>query len=316
MKKRDLLELVSLAALWGASFLFMRLGAAEFGPAALAFVRVAAASVLLLPFLAYRQQMPALRQHWRTILVVGITNSALPFMCFNYAALHINAGLSAVFNATSPLFGALFAWLWLKDRLDAPRIAGLLIGFGGVLWLVWDRAGLNTGSTGDAVPAIVACLAATVLYGFSASFTKRYLTGVPPMAVAAGSQAGAALCLAVPAFVWWPAQMPDAQAWGYALVLAVACTALAYLLYFRLIANVGPANAISVTFLIPVFAVVWGGIFLGEKVDLTMALGCAVILLGTSLVTGVLKLPGRPSRAAESLVSTHPSGAPDLNKMK
>lgn len=300
MRKLDLLELVSLAALWGASFLFMRLGAADFGPVALAFVRVAAASLLLLPLLAYRQQMPALRAHWRTILVVGLTNSALPFMCFNYAALHINAGLSAVFNATSPLFGALFAWLWLKDRLDPPRIAGLLIGFGGVLWLVWDRAGFKPGATGAAevVPAILACLAATVLYGFSASFTKRYLTGVPPMAVAAGSQAGAALCLAVPALVWWPAQMPGAEAWGHALVLAVACTALAYLLYFRLIANVGPANAISVTFLIPVFAVVWGGLFLGEKVDLTMALGCAVILLGTSLVTGVLKLTGWRARAA------------------
>lgn len=293
MKKSDLLELVTLAALWGASFLFMRLGAADFGPAPLAFVRVLAASALLLPLLAYRHQLPALRQHWRPLLLVGLTNSALPFLCFNYAALSINAGLSAVFNATTPLFGALFAWLWLKDRLDTSRIAGLAIGFGGVLWLVWDRAGLKPGASGvgDVAPAILACLAATVLYGFSASFTKRYLTGVPPMAAATGSQVSAALFLAVPAVVWWPTEMPGAQAWGYALVLAVACTALAYLLYFRLIANVGPANAISVTFLIPVFAVVWGGLFLSEKVDLIMALGCAVILLGTSLVTGVLKLP-------------------------
>jgi drug/metabolite transporter (DMT)-like permease len=300
MKKTDLLDLITLAALWGASFLFMRLGAADFGPVALAFVRVAAASALLLPLLAYRQHLPALRQHWRPLLLVGLTNSALPFICFNYAALTINAGLSAVFNATTPLFGAVFAWLWLKDRLDASRIAGLLIGFGGVLWLVWNRAGLKPAagdSTGVAL-AVLACLAATVLYGFSASFTKRYLTGVPPMAVAAGSQAGAALFLAVPALIWWPAQMPGAAAWGYALVLAVACTALAYLLFFRLIANVGPANAISVTFLIPVFAVVWGALFLGEKVDLTMALGCAVILLGTSLVTGVLKLPKTAAKAA------------------
>jgi drug/metabolite transporter (DMT)-like permease len=293
MKKTDLLELTALAALWGASFLFMRLGAADFGPAPLAFVRVLAASALLLPLLAFRQQLPALRQHWRPLLLVGLTNSALPFLCFNYAALSINAGLSAVFNATTPLFGALFAWLWLKDRLDTSRIAGLAIGFGGVLWLVWDRAGLRPGASGmgDVAPAVLACLAATVLYGFSASFTKRYLTGVPPMAAATGSQVSASLFLAVPAIVWWPAEMPGPQAWGYALVLAVACTALAYLLFFRLIANVGPANAISVTFLIPVFAVVWGGLFLGEKVDLIMALGCAVILLGTSLVTGVLKLP-------------------------
>lgn len=300
MKKADLVELVTLAALWGASFLFMRLGAGEFGPAPLAFVRVMAASLMLLPLLVYQGHLGVLRTHWRPILVVGITNSALPFLCFNYAALTINAGLAAVFNATSPLFGALFAWLWLKDKLDTARVAGLFIGFGGVLWLVWDRIGLTAGSAGatDVLPAILACLAATVLYGFSATYTKRYLTGVAPMAVATGSQAGAALVLAVPAAVWWPEQMPGAAAWGYALVLAVACTAVAYLLYFRLIAHVGPANAISVTFLIPVFAVVWGGLFLGERVDLTMALGCAVILLGTSLVTGVLKLPSRARQAA------------------
>jgi drug/metabolite transporter (DMT)-like permease len=288
VKRSDLLELISLAALWGASFLFMKLGAAEFGPVALSFVRVAGASALLLPLLAYQGQMPALRRHWPAILVVGITNSAVPFLCFNYAALSINAGLSAVFNATSPLFGAVIAWLWLKDRLTPARIAGLVIGFAGVLWLVWDQAAFKPGGSGWAV---LACLGGTVFYGFSASFTKRTLTGVPPMAVAAGSQLSAALCLAAPAWWWWPAQAPTAHAWGFALVLAVACTGLAYLLYFRLIAHVGPANAISVTFLIPVFAVVWGWMFLSERVSLVMALGCAVILLGTSLATGLLKPP-------------------------
>ncbi|HEX3142031.1 MAG TPA: DMT family transporter, partial [Rhizobacter sp.] len=148
--------------------------------------------------------------------------------------------------------------------------------------------------------AVLACLCATVFYGFSASFTKRYLSGVPPMAVAAGSQVSAMLCLAAPAWWWWPAQTPATQAWLYALVLAVACTGLAYLLYFRLIAHVGPANAISVTFLIPVFAVVWGWMFLAERLSLVMALGCGVILLGTSLATGVLK-PPRLRTASEPL---------------
>ena len=229
-----------------------------------------------------------LRTHWRPIFVVGLTNSALPFLAFSYAALSINAGLSAVFNAASPLFGAVIAWLWLKDRLTPARVAGLVIGFAGVLWLVWDQAAFKPGASSGW--AVLACLGATVLYGFSASFTKRFLTGVPPMAVAAGSQLSAALCLAVPAWVWWPQATPSAQGWLFALVLAVACTGLAYLLYFRLIAHVGPANAISVTFLIPVFAVVWGGIFLAEKVSGGMLLGCAVILLGTSLATGVLRM--------------------------
>lgn len=296
MKQADLLELISLAALWGASFLFMRLGAGEFGPVALSFVRVLGATALLLPLLAKQSQLGALRTHWRPIFVVGLTNSALPFLCFSYAALSINAGLSAVFNAATPLFGAVIAWLWLKDKLTPARIAGLVIGFGGVLWLVWDQAAFKPGASSSGW-AVLACLGATVLYGFSASFTKRYLTGVPPMAVAAGSQLSATLFLALPALWWWPQQMPSAQGWLFAMVLAVACTGLAYLLFFRLIAHIGPANAISVTFLIPVFAVIWGAVFLGERVNLAMALGCAVILLGTSLATGVLRPPSKVPQA-------------------
>lgn len=297
MKRSDLLELVSLAALWGASFLFMRMGAAEFGPVALSFVRVVGASMLLLPLLAYKGQAAALRAHWRPLLVVGLTNSALPFLGFSYAALSITAGLSAVFNAATPLFGAVIAWLWLNDKLTPSRIVGLLIGFGGVLWLVWDKASFRPGS-GSSGLAVLACLGSAVLYGFSASFTKRHLTGVPPMAVAAGSQLSAGLFLAVPAWLWWPEHAPSAHSWLFALVLAVACTGLAYLLFFRLIANVGPANAISVTFLIPVFAVIWGWLFLGEGVSTVMAIGCAVIVAGTSLVTGVLKLPDRVLKAS------------------
>lgn len=296
MKQADLLELISLATLWGASFLFMRLGAGEFGPVALSFVRVLGATALLLPLLARQSQLGALRTHWRPIFVVGLTNSALPFLCFSYAALSINAGLSAVFNAATPLFGAVIAWLWLKDKLTPARIAGLVIGFGGVLWLVWDQAAFKPGASSSGW-AVLACLGATVLYGFSASFTKRYLTGVPPMAVAAGSQLSATLFLALPALWWWPQQMPSAQGWLFAMVLAVACTGLAYLLFFRLIAHIGPANAISVTFLIPVFAVIWGAVFLGERVNLAMALGCAVILLGTSLATGVLRPPSKVPQA-------------------
>lgn len=296
MKQADLLELISLAALWGASFLFMRLGAGEFGPVALSFVRVLGATALLLPLLARQSQLGALRTHWRPIFVVGLTNSALPFLCFSYAALSINAGLSAVFNAATPLFGAVIAWLWLKDKLTPARIAGLVIGFGGVLWLVWDQAAFKPGASSSGW-AVLACLGATMLYGFSASFTKRYLTGVPPMAVAAGSQLSATLFLALPALWWWPQQMPSAQGWLFAMVLAVACTGLAYLLFFRLIAHIGPANAISVTFLIPVFAVIWGAVFLGERVNLAMALGCAVILLGTSLATGVLRPPSKVPQA-------------------
>jgi drug/metabolite transporter (DMT)-like permease len=288
VKQADLTELLALAALWGASFLFVRMGAAEFGPVALAAMRVTGAALVLMPLLAWRGELDALRRHWRAIFVVGITNSALPFLLFAYAALSITAGLSAIFNAASPLFGALIAWLWLKDRLTVPRVAGLVIGFAGVLWLAWDRAGFKPGGTGWAA---LACIAAAVLYGLSASLTKRHLSGVPPLAVAAGSQLGAALALALPAALWWPAVAPSALAWMTTALLAVLCTGVAYLLYFRLIAHIGPANAIAVTFLIPAFAVLWGWMFLGERLTPAMVLGCAIILVGTGLATGLLKGP-------------------------
>ncbi len=295
MKSSDLSELFALAALWGASFLFMRMGASEFGPVALSAVRVIGATLFLLPLLHWRGQVDSLKRHWRPIFVVGVLNSALPFLCFSYAALSITAGLSSIFNAATPLFGALIAWLWLKDRLTPSRMLGLAIGFAGVLWLAWDKASFKPGGSGW---AIVACLLATLCYGLAASFTKRYLTGIAPLAVASGSQLSAALVLLMPAIIWWPASRPSQSAWIAAALLAIACTGVAYVLFFRLIAHVGPANAIAVTFLIPVFAVLWGWLFLGEGVTGAMVAGCGVILLGTGLTTGVLKLPARKTAAA------------------
>jgi drug/metabolite transporter (DMT)-like permease len=295
MKPHDLIELGVLAALWGASFLFMRLGAGEFGPVTLAGVRVLGASLFLVPLLLAKGQWPALRTHWRVIGVVGLTNSALPFLAFSFAALGITAGLSAIFNATTPLWSALIAWLWLGERLDRSRTVGLAIGFAGVLWLAWDKAGLRPGAGSDlhTGAAVLACIAATFAYGWSANATRRWLTGVPPLALAAGSQCSALLWLALPA--WWsrPAQSPSATAWVAAALLAVACTGVAYVLYFRLLARLGPSKAVTVTFLIPAFAVLWGALFLGEAVTPPMLLGGAVILLGTGLAVGVVTLPGR-----------------------
>ena len=297
MRASDLIELVTLAALWGASFLFMRLGAGEFGPVALSFVRVAGACLFLLPLLAWRREFGALRAHWRPIFVVGITNSALPFLCYSLAALAISGGLAAIFNATSPLWAALIAWVWLKDRLTPLRVLGLLIGFSGVLWLAFGKASFQTGEHGvSPALAIIGCVGATAFYGFSGNFTKRRLGGVAPMAVAAGSQLSAALVLALPAALMWPSHSPASPAWAAAAALAVVCTGMAYALYFRLIAHVGPANAISVTFLVPAFAMLWGVLFLGETISARMLIGCAVILAGTAVTTGLIgRRAPRPS---------------------
>jgi drug/metabolite transporter (DMT)-like permease len=290
MQRRDIAEMLLLAALWGASFLFMRVGAADFGPAALVFLRVAGASLLLLPLLAWRGEVGALRAQWRPIALVGVVNTALPFALYMVALLVLSAGLASIFNATAPLWGALIAWAWLGERPTPLRGLGLAVGFAGVLWLGIDNASLRAGSAGVS-PAlgIAACIAATACYGWTANYTKRRLTGVPPMAVAAGSQLFAALAALPVALWWWPATLPGPMAWAGAAALALGCTGLAYLLYFRLIARVGPAKTITVTFLIPAFAVLWGAVFLGEQITPTMLGGCAVILLGTALTLGLIR---------------------------
>ncbi|HET9823390.1 MAG TPA: DMT family transporter [Burkholderiaceae bacterium] len=296
MRALDIAELLALAALWGASFLFMRLGAGEFGPVALAGLRVAGAAALLLPLLAWRRQAAALGTHWRALLIVGALNSALPFALYAMAALAISAGLSAILNATAPLWGAVVAWLWLGDRPTRDRLVGLAVGFGGVAALAWDKASLRTTEAGvSPALAVAACLGATLCYGFAANYTRRMLEGVPPLAVAAGSQGAAALLLALPTAALWPATPPGAAAWAALAALALLCTGVAYVLYFRLILRLGAARAITVTFLIPVFGVLWGALLLDERPTASMAAGCAVILAGTALVTGALTLP-RPRK--------------------
>jgi drug/metabolite transporter (DMT)-like permease len=299
MKRADIAELLLLAALWGASFLFMRIGAPEFGPVALTALRVAGATLFLLPLVLWRGQFAALREHWKPIAIVGLANSAVPFVLFSVAALAINAGVASILNATAPLWAAAIAWLWLGDRLSGSRVAGLALGFVGVVALAWDKASLKPGEHGvSAATAIGACLLATLCYGFAANYTKKRLTGVPPLAAAAGSQASAAVALALPALWLAPSQMPGARAWTSVVLLAVLCTGVAYLLYFRLIARLGAARAITVTYLIPLFAVLWGALFLAETVTPAMAAGGAVILAGTALATGLLRFGSTGNKRA------------------
>ncbi len=290
MTRRDLADLLLLAALWGGSFLFMRISAPHFGALPLAAVRVAGAALLLVAILATQHGFAGLRRHWRPIACVGITNSALPFLAFSIAALSIPAGLSSILNATSPMFGALIAMLWLRESGSPSRTAGLALGFAGVAMLAWDSARLGSPSQGAAL-AIGLCLGASALYGYSACFVRRHLATADPLAVACGSQISAALALALPAWALWPAAVPPTPAWLAALALALPCTGLAYVLYFRLIARIGPARAISVTFLIPAFAMLWAGLFLGEAVSLGMLATTCMILLGTGLAAGLLRLP-------------------------
>lgn len=295
MRRRDLIDLVLLAAIWGASFLFTRIAAPAFGPFALAEVRVAIAAAMLVPLLAWRADLTELRRHAPLFLLQGAVNTAIPFALFAYAALTITAGLASILNATAPLFTALVAWLWLRERLTPLQWLGMAIGIAGVVWLSADKAQFAVGGSAWAIGAGVL---ASVSYGLSANVVKRYFTGVRPLAVAAGSQSAAAILLLPFAVAYWPAGALRVFDWGAAIALGVLCTGLAYILYFRLIARVGPATAMTVTFLIPAFAMLWGGLFLGEALTGAMLAGCAVILAGTALATGMI----RARRSAPSRV--------------
>ncbi|WP_284618930.1 DMT family transporter [Aquabacterium humicola] len=293
-------DLILLSALWGGSFLLMRLGALEFGAMGTAFLRVALAAAMLLALLALRRELHVLRRHWRPALSIGLLNSGLPFALFSFAVLSIPTGLTAILNATAPIWGALVAALWLHEKLPAPRAAGLAIGVAGVALISWDKVAAGPGA---AAWAVLAVLAATLCYGLSASFTKRWLPGVPPLATAAGSQLGATIGLAIPAAFLMPpltgAGAPGLKAWLAVTALAALCTALAYVLYFRIIERAGPQRALTVTFLVPVFGVAYGALFLGERLDEHVLLGAAVILVGTALAVGLADGTKRAAAASK-----------------
>ena len=287
------LDFMLLAAIWGSSFLFTRLGTVEFGALPTAGVRVAIASLFLLPLLLWRGLGPQLARHWPRVFLVGLLNSGIPFACFAYALLSISTGLSSILNATVPLFGAVVAWIWLKDRPHGWRTLGLAIGFVGVAMLAWDKASFKPDASGlSSGWAVLACLLACLCYGIAASFTKKYLSGLPTLVTAAGSQLGATLGLALPALWFWPRQTPSVTAWLSLAWVGVVCTGVAYVLYFRLIERVGPARALTVTFVVPVFAVFYGALFLHETVNAWMLLCAAIIVCGTALAAGLVR-PGQ-----------------------
>jgi drug/metabolite transporter (DMT)-like permease len=239
-----------------------------------------------------RGKLKEMKSNWSMLAILGAHNTALPFLLFAYATLFLTAGTAGILNATAPIFTAIVARLWLGEKLSASRVVGLLIGVVGVYLLVGDK--LSAPGSGAGL-AVFAALGGALLYGIAGNFTRKKAAHVSSMTVAAGTQVAAALLLLPIAIIAWPENPPSMTAWAAVLLMGVLSTGLAYILYFRLIANVGPTNAITVTYLIPISAMILGYVVIDEAITTPMLVGCAVILLGTALATGVLRLPSRVS---------------------
>ena len=289
MRPRDVIELLLLSLLWGAAYLFMRAAVPAFGPAPLVALRLGLAAVLLFPVMLLRGGLPVLRAHPRQLLTLGIPYTALPFMLLAYASLHITAGLVAVLNATAPLFAALIAHYFLRERLGPWRALGLVVGFAGVAVLMW---GSTSFKSGDGLLAVAAVLVCSMFWGLGANYAREHLAGADAMVITVGSLLAASLFLAPFAWATWPAQNPSPRAWAELAFLGVASSGLGFLMYFRLLRRIGPVRAMSVTFLNPVVAMVSGAWYLGEAVSLQTLAGGAVVLVGTALSLGLI---GRPA---------------------
>jgi drug/metabolite transporter (DMT)-like permease len=295
MRGQDVSRLLLLSALWGGSFIFIRVAAPVLGPVVLVWVRVLIAGLLLLAFALGSRRSLQIRQRWRQYLVLGLFNSALPFVLIAAAELHLSASLAAILNATSPLFGAVIAFFWLRDAFTGRKFLGLVLGIAGVAILAgWNPITLNTVT----LLSILASLGGAASYGLASVYTKARVHNAPALGLAAGSQLAASLLLSPLVPFTWPAVAPSTTVLLCTLALAVGSTALAYLLFFRLVVDVGPIKALTVTFLVPIFGVLWSAIFLGEPVGIGTVLGGMVILAGTALVVGV-RLP-RLGRAVAS----------------
>lgn len=279
MSGRDGAALVGLGAIWGSSFLFMRVAAPEMGAIPLILVRVAVAALFLVAVTAWRGELAACRGRWGALAFLGAINSAIPFCLFAHATKTLPAGFASVLNATVPLWSSAIGFLCWRERLPRIKVAGLLIGFAGVVALAWPK--LHGGAERGAVAA---GLAAAVSYGFAAHYARRRLSDLSPLAISTGSLIAATIELLPFAIATWPARAPGAAALGCGAVLGVVCTGVAYLFYFRLVGRIGAPRAVTVTYLVPLFGVTWGILFLGESLTLAMLLSGAVIVAGTILV--------------------------------
>lgn len=304
MKPRDVIELLFLAAIWGGSFLFLRVASPAVGPLAVAAFRVTGGALMLLPLVLISREGPALRQHAPQLLGAALLSCILPFMGLGQAARHLPSGLLSILNATTPMWGALVGWLWAGERLSGLRAMGLSMGFVGVALLAVD--GHQFAAPGAHWAAALA-LGSTLMYAFAVHYNKRFLSHLSPLSNCAGTLSMASVVMIAPALWLGPPAAQAAtpttlvastgwnhvphQAWLALLALTLLCTGVAYLIFYRLIDRIGASRALTVTFLIPVFGMLWGAMFMDEHITLMMIGSTGLILLGTWLSNQGAALP-------------------------
>ncbi len=281
MKPADLLRLIVLAAIWGASFLFFRMAVPAVGVAWFAELRVAPAALAMLVYVAIAGLRLDVRRHWRAYLMMGVLNAAVPWSLYSFAGQYLGAGTMSILNATTPFFAAVCGALWLGERFTARKVAGLALGVAGVALVV----GLGPlASTPQGLLGVAACIAATLCYAVSTTWLKKM--GATPRPAALSTATLVVASLAIAPFLPSP---PPPSAFTPAVVVAIlgvslVCSALAFVMFFRLVADLGPTRALTITFLIPVFGVLWGALFLAEPVGAGTIAGGLTVLAATALV--------------------------------
>jgi len=283
MSAADLARLAALGAVWGGSFIFIRVTAPVLGPLWMAEGRVLIGGLALLAWFRFTGFDAQWRQHWRFYLLVGTVNSAVPFSLYGFAGIHLPASTMAFLNATSPMFGLVLGALFAGERITARKVAGLLVGAAGVAMVARPEASVQAGPLFGW--AVAACLAASFAYGLTGLILKRWGEGVPSRGIAVGAQLMAALVLLPFLGFKVPTEVPDAIVLGNLLGLGLLASGFAFIVYFRLMVDVGATRALTVTFIVPLFAFLWAALFLGETLTAGIAIGGVLILAGTLLVT-------------------------------
>ena len=298
MSATDALRLLLLSSLWGLSFIFMRVASPEFGPVPLVLIRMGIGALLLVPLLMSLRYLTLIWQHKGPLLILGIINHVLPFSLLALATTRLEAGFTSLINATTPIFTALLGAAFFATPVQRQQYLGLALALLGVYVLSANRLDFALGGDGW---FIITVLGATFCYGLAGNYSKSRLSHLPTRVLAAGGSAMSALVLLVPGLLLWPSEPVSTLAWGNALALAMLSTTLAFLLYFGLLASAGATATSTVTFLIPVSALLWGYLVLDETLSLQVVAGMVITLLGTAIATRLLRFKPRGA-----LASPHP----------